>query len=329
MGFEINNRRYIGSKSSLSDWILDSIPQRFKSGIFFDAFAGTGVVAKAATAHYNSIIVNDLLYSNEVIYRAFFGEGNYSLKKLDEVSELANLLKKSDNYFSRNFGGKYFTPGDSRLIGAYRLAIDSLLPSESDRNRHIALASLIYSADRSAITVGHYEAFLRNGRNRPFSFELINPQKVSAEVYRQDANSLARKVVSDVTYLDPPYNSRQYSRFYHVLETLTKWDDPELFGVALKPSPENISDYCKTAAPASLSDLVQALNTKFIVISYNNTYNSKSSSSQNKITLEQIAEIAKSKGKTRILEMPYKHFNAGNSDFKDHREFLFTIEVGN
>jgi adenine-specific DNA-methyltransferase len=327
MGFDINNRRYIGSKSSLSDWILTSIPKKHLTGAFFDVFAGTGVVANAASSHFDSVIVNDLLYSNEVIYKAFLGSGRFSLSRVQEVVPLAMEFAKNENYFSKNFGGSYFTPEDARTIGAYRLAIDALFPDSRDRNRSIALASLIYSADRSAITVGHYEAFLRKGKNRPFSFELINPKQVKSKVYRQDANALARKVACQVAYLDPPYNSRQYSRFYHVLETLTKWDDPELFGVALKPAPENISDYCKTAAPGSLRDLVENLDAKFILISYNNTYASKSNSSQNKISLEQIEDIARAKGRTKIQEMPYKHFNAGNTDFKDHREFLFTIEV--
>lgn len=327
MGFDISNRRYIGSKASLSDWILQSIPEQYLGGRFLDAFAGTGVVADRASKHFDSLIVNDLLFSNETIYKGFFGTKPVQLSKLDKLLPFALSLCNESNYFEEQFGGKYFTPEDARLIGSLRIAIDELFPSTNDRNRNVALASLIYSADRSAITVGHYEAFLRNGKNRPFSFEYIEPRKIHVKTFRQDANALARKVSADVAYLDPPYNSRQYSRFYHVLETLTKWDAPELFGVALKPIPENISDYCKSAAPASLRDLVKNLDAKFIVISYNNTYKSKSNSSQNKITLDQIEEIAREKGETRILEMPYKHFNAGNTDFSDHREFLFTIEV--
>jgi len=56
-------------------------------------------------------------------------------------------------------------------------------------------------------------------------------------------------------YIDPPYNSRQYSRFYHVLETLIKWDKPKLYGVALKPEPENMSDYCRNNARHKFSEL--------------------------------------------------------------------------
>ena len=32
----------------------------------------------------------------------------------------------------------------------------------------------------------------------------------------------------DVFYLDPPYTTDHYSRFYHVLETLVKYDYPSL-----------------------------------------------------------------------------------------------------
>jgi len=327
MSFDISNRRYIGSKATLAAWIMDSIPSRFLGGVFFDAFAGTGAVSNAASQHFSKIILNDLLYSNEVIYKAFFGSGRINRAALDELTLFAKKPSKKENYFSLNFGGKYFTPEDARAIGAIRQEIDKRFPDDGDRTRHVALASLLYSADRSAITVGHYEAFLKNGRARAFNFELIEPKKISSKIFRQDANAVARKISADVAYLDPPYNSRQYSRFYHVLETLTKWDDPELFGVALKPAPENISDYCKTAAPASLADLVENLDAKFILISYNNTYKSKSNSSQNKITLEQIEEISRLKGKTKILEMPHKHFNAGNTKFDYHREFLFAIEV--
>lgn len=327
MNFEISNRRYIGSKATLADWIMDSIPSKYFGGAFFDAFAGTAAVSNAAAGRFSKIILNDLLFSNEVIYKAFFSSAKYKLEDLEPLLPLALKLSKKRNYFDLNFGGKYFTPEDARMIGSIRLAIDELFPDQDSRIRSIALASLIYSADRSAITVGHYEAFLRSGKSRPFSYELVAPKKVNAKIFRQDANALARKVSADVAYLDPPYNSRQYSRFYHVLETLTKWDEPDLFGVALKPTPENISDYCKTAAPKSLADLVENLDARFILISYNNTYKSKSHSSQNKITLEQIEEISKLKGKTKILEMPHKHFNSGNTKFDDHREFLFTIET--
>ncbi len=42
--FDINNRRYTGSKYKLLDWIEELILQNCEGKVFFDVFAGTGVV---------------------------------------------------------------------------------------------------------------------------------------------------------------------------------------------------------------------------------------------------------------------------------------------
>ena len=96
-----------------------------------------------------------------------------------------------------------------------------------------------------------------------FCMRLINPIETgSFSIFREDANLLVKKVQADVVYIDPPYNSRQYSRFYHILETLTKWDCPKLYGVALKPQRENMSDYCRENARHKFSELVGGINAK-------------------------------------------------------------------
>ena len=51
--------------------------------------------------------------------------------------------------------------------------------------------------------------------------------------------------------------------------------------------------------------------------------------SKNKITLEQITEILKSRGSVKIFEHRHNAFNAGKTDLKDHKEFLFICEVAN
>ena len=115
--------------------------------------------------------------------------------------------------------------------------------------------------------------------------------------------------------------------FYHVLENLTTWKKPKLYGTALKPIPENMSEYCKNSAEKAFSALINDLDCKYIVVSYNNTYNSKSSSSKNKMTIENIKEILSSKGKLTCFEKPYQFFNAGKTELADHKEFIFLVEV--
>ena len=88
-----------------------------------------------------------------------------------------------------------------------------------------------------------------------------------------------------------------------------------------------MSDYCRTTAKDKLAELVRDLNVKFLVVSYNNTYASKSSSSLNKITHDEIAGILAKKGATKVFEKDYRHFNAGNTNFNNHKEFLFVTKV--
>ena len=88
-----------------------------------------------------------------------------------------------------------------------------------------------------------------------------------------------------------------------------------------------MSEYCRSKAPEAFRDLIQSLNVKYIVVTYNNTYDSKSTSSQNKITLEQIQEILEKKGNTQIFDKGYHRFNAGKTDESDHREYLFITSV--
>lgn len=139
---------------------------------------------------------------------------------------------------------------------------------------------------------------------------------------------MAKKIEADIAFIDPPYNSRQYSRFYHVLETIVKWEKPTLHGVAMKPPEENMSNYCRNSAPQVFAELIEDLRVKYIVVTYNNTYDSKSTSSRNKITLEEIKEILERKGETRIFEKDYHRFNAGKTDASNHKELVFITKVG-
>lgn len=330
--FELGSRRYIGSKSSLTSLITKAVPEDVNRGTFCDLFAGTGVVAASQISSFSTVVLNDFLYSNEIIYHGFFGKGTYSEQKIEEfrhdiVRRMSKPLKA--NYFSRNFGGKYFSEDAARQIGFVRDAIDATSPHFKARERAILISSLIYSCDRVANTVGHYEAYRRGVRDfRDFEFRLIRPKRIgNVRIFRRDANLLASQLKADVVYIDPPYNSRQYSRFYHVLETLTKWDKPKLSGVALKPPTENISAYCKVGAKNAFADLVGKLDAKLAIVSYNNTYNSRSTSSRNKISYDDLLDILKKRGPTQVISIPYKFFTAGNTHFDKHLEYLFVTRL--
>lgn len=250
-------------------------------------------------------------------------------KVLEELKEYFNqALKLEENYFSQHFSDKFFSYKDCVKIGSIREHIESL--NLDKLNKDILLTSLIYSMDKIANTVGHYEAYRKKEilQDR-FIFELISPIKHDKNIMieRKDANELAKTLKIDLVFIDPPYNSRQYSRFYHLYENLVQWKKPKLYGAALKPSCENMSEYCRSNAKKELSDLIEKLDCKRIALTYNNTYNSKSSSSQNKIGFKDLVEILSQKGKLSVKEKAHSFFNSGKTDFKEHKEFLFIVEV--
>lgn len=333
---EISNRRYIGSKSKLADWIFDKIQKNTSGSSFCDLFAGTGIISKNAIRFYDTLIINDILYSNEVIYNAFFFSQEYSMDKIDSIVYDFNSVevgKINSNYFDKNFGGKYFGKSDAKKIGYIREKLEEYKKNKMINYKEycILLTSVIYSADKIANTVGHYEAYIKKDIiDNKFVLNTINvldTKNKHIEIYREDANELAKNIEADVVFLDPPYNSRQYSRFYHVIENLVKWEKPKLYGVALKPKEDNMSDYCRVNAPNVFDSLVGALKCNYIVVTYNNTYNSKSSSSKNKIKFEEILSSLNKRGKTIYFEKKHQFFNAGKTDFSNHKEILFITEV--
>ncbi|MBQ7257915.1 MAG: DNA adenine methylase [Abditibacteriota bacterium] len=332
MYLEIHNRRYTGCKYKLVDWIDELISENCSGESFCDIFAGTGVVTAKELNRFNRFIINDLLYSNNIIYNAFFLNEDYNLRILEEfVYDILNSHNIQDNFISLSYGNRYFSYNDAKIIGHIRKEIEKNKHLFNYKEYSILLTSLLYSADKIANTVGHYDAYIKNKPiNDQFVFSFIKPYSTkdkTIEIYREDANKLARKIECDIVYIDPPYNSRQYSRFYHVLEVLTKGNEPNLYGEALKPKEENMSDYCRNSATSAFWDLINSLKCKYIVVSYNNTYNPKSSSSKNKISMNSINLILNHKGETKVFEKDYKFFNTGKTDFSDHKELIFITKV--
>ncbi len=331
--FKIESRRYIGSKAKLSNWIMSLINSEIQEKkSFADIFAGTASITNSALNHFETVITNDFLHSNNIIYKAFFENSEWNKQKLLEIIENFNHLESKiieNNYFSENFGNKYFHINTAKKIGHIRNEIENLKIELTNKEYNILLGSLLYTIDRMANTVGHYDAYFKKEiQERKFEIKLIEPIKTDkVSIFQQDANKLVRNIETDVVYIDPPYNSRQYSRFYHLLETLVKWDKPKLYGVALKPEPENVSEYCKVSAKNVFKDLVSNIKAKHIVVSYNNTYNPKSNSSKNKISLEQIETILNKRGKTKVFENSHRFFNAGNTEFNNHKELLFITKL--
>lgn len=334
---KINQRRYLGSKTKLLEFIDDILVQeKADYKVFADIFGGTGVVAH----HFfdkADIIVNDILQSSYQSYVAFFGKTRirqaFLNKKIEEYNSL-DSNKITENYFSINFSNTYFDHENSLKIGAIREDIERQYIAEliNDRERAYLVTSLIYALDRIANTVGHYDAYRKVDipKRELTLYPLdIKTSKSKSKVYNQDANELVRRIKPDVVYIDPPYNSRQYSDAYHLLENIAEWKKEPVHGVAKKIDRTHLkSKYSLKTAGEAFSDLIDKIDAKYILVSYNDMGRSGDARSQSRITDHEIISALERRGKVKIYEKSFKQFTTGRSTKDNLKERVFFCRVG-
>lgn len=335
---KINNRRYIGSKTSLLNEIEKAVKKYYgdKRCVFADLFSGTGVVAYHFAHKGYKVISNDILYSNYVSYKTWLSNSAIDLGIVKNYIEKFNNIdasKLEENYFSKIYSDKYFHENDAKKIGYIREEIEKLKSKLNEREYYSLLTSLIYATDKIANTVGHFEHYLSKKpefKNIKMRMPTIENFDVNAEIFNMDANTLSKSIKADIVYIDPPYNARQYVNFYHVLENLASWKKPTEFeGASMKFKRDNLkSEYSRVNAPKVFRDLIYDLDCELIIVSYNNTYKANSTASNNKISEEQIYEILSQKGVVNIIEIDYKFFNSGKTNFNNHKEYIYICRVG-
>lgn len=334
----INNRRYIGSKARMLNFIADTIKkEKIEFSSFLDLFGGTGIVGDFFNNQKTKIYVNDLLKSNYLSYLAWFGSEKIDKKKIESYIEKYNSLSSLDeNYFSINFSDTYFSRDNCKKIGFIREDIEENYLSNklNTRERAILITSLLYAMDKIANTVGHYDAYRKNG-NLDKKLELCmldlksNTNNKNNKIFNEDANELVKNIKADVVYIDPPYNSRQYSDAYHLLENVAMWEKNEVRGVAKKMDSNGIkSKYCSVSAPLAFKDLIENINAKYIIVSYNNMGTKGAGRSQAKISDDEIMNTLRMRGKVKVYETDFNQFNSGKTHIDGHKERLFVCKVG-
>lgn len=248
---------YIGSKYSLIDFLETSIDKTLKlhneikqpsEMVFADLFAGTGVVSGSFKKQGYSIIANDIQYYSYVITKHMIeNNGNLDKERCSHLIEKLNHLEGAEGFIYKNYsyGGTegqefrrmYFSDFNAKKCDAIRIAIDEWL-KQGKINEHeyfFLLGSLLNSIDKYANTASVYGAYLKTLKKSALKeMELvalpIMKGTVDCKVYNEDISELIKNVAGDILYLDPPYNTRQYCSNYHLLETIARYDNPEIKG---------------------------------------------------------------------------------------------------
>lgn len=333
---EINNRRFLGSKYKLLNFIEETVNNNCKDiSSVVDVFAGTGVVGSMFLKDGKEVYFNDYLKSNCYSYKAFYEPMKIDIEKIEKIINDYNVIEiEEDNYFSDNFSDTYFSSKDCKKIGFIRDDIENKFIEKdiNEREKSVLIASLIYSMDRVANTVGHYDAYrkIKNIEDKFFMYmlDVSESGEKKSHISNLDANEFIKNVKADLVYIDPPYNSRQYCDAYHLLENVAVWNKPKVYGVAKKMDRTSLkSKYCTNKAVEAFDELIKNCNSKYILVSYNNTGDKSNSRSNAKISDLQIKQILEKKGKVKVFEQDYNNFTTGKSVSLDHKERLFLCET--
>lgn len=143
------------------------------------------------------------------------------------------------------------------------------------------------------------------------------------QIFQEDANILAKELKNiDIAYLDPPYNQHPYSSNYFMLNLILQNKMPEKISkVSGIPENWNKSAYNKrNLALDSLENIVQNLDTKYFIISYNN---------EGFISQDEMEQMLQKYGVLKTVPIEYNAFrgsrNLQNRELKT-TEFLFILK---
>ena len=328
--FSINNRRYLGNKFRITRFIREIVDTHCHgTESFADIFSGTGSVSYAFRD--KKLILNDFLYSNYLANLAWFSPEHFDREAMENLIDRYNsLCIDEDNYMSENFSDTYFSGENCRKIGWIREDIERRYRTGeiNMREKAILVTSLLYAMDRIAATCGHYDAY-REGADLGAQLELRmldadESNNSGNEIFSEDTNALVQHIKADTVYIDPPYNSRQYSDAYHLLENVARWEKPEVKGKARKMDRKGIKSLYSTArAEEAFSELIASINAKYILLSYNNMQDKGDSRSNAKISDETIMSVLSRKGDVTVFSTSHRAFSAGKSHIDGNEERIF------
>ena len=323
--------RYIGGKVKLLSNITSIIKENTSGGerVFCDIFSGTGRVAAHFKPKYE-VHSNDFLHFSFVIQKALIENNKIPLfsglvsvgiadpiaflEEADLTGMKAEALFITENYAPNiNCARMYISKRNAMRIDFIRNTIEAWKTTNliNETEYYYLLASLIQGVPFVSNITGTYGAYLKTWDKRAFKefemarFDVVDNGKKNRS-YNVDANALIRELEGDIIYIDPPYNARQYAPNYHLLETISRYDYPEVRGVTgMRPYDDIKSAFCIKA------DVLDAFESLIAHAKFNNIV--MSYSTDGLMSCEQIETVLKKYGDERSYkryDIPYRKYKS-------------------
>lgn len=337
--------RYIGGKSLLLDSINEVIEENIHDiSSVLDIFSGSGVVSDNFKRQGYRTISNDFLYFSYVIQKS-----NIELNKKPNFAKLGikfpvnylnNLtientnIKIEDCFIYNNYSPvgdcdrMYFQPDNALKIDIIRITIENWKQEGliDEKGYYYLLSSLLNAVPFVANITGIYAAYLKYWDDRTYNkLELKKPAILNNGRKNQCYNLDYKEVLEkrcDLMYADPPYNSREYLPNYHILETIAKYDYPDIQGITGMRNYQNQkSDFCKkTSVSNAFETLIRDCRSKYILISYNN---------ESLLSTDELVEICEKYAKAesfKLYEFVYRRYkNKIPNDTEGLKEQLYFL----
>ena len=339
--------RFIGNKTNLLNDIAQVIKENCDGTekVFCDIFSGTASVARFFKNRYK-IISNDLLYFSYILQKGTIENNEIpSFKKLEDRLNIHDVFdylenidikqEKFNKFIYENYSPNkkcermYLTSENALRIDFIRNKIEEWRNKEliNKNEYYYLLAALIEGVPFVSNITGTYGAYLKQWDKRAFKkFEMIRlnviDNNVKNQCYNKNSNDLIQEISGDILYLDPPYNERQYLPNYHLLETIARYDNPEIKGkTGIRVYNSEKSNYCiKNKVYSEMEELIKNAKFKHIIVSYNQD------GLLSKNDIETILKKYGNKETYKLYEIPYKQYqNKLTKKLDIHYEYLFYI----
>lgn len=338
----ISTIRYMGNKAKLLGEIIPKIESVTKEGdVVCDLMAGTNSIGYALKKR-NIIYSNDIQNYSYTIAGAMLD--NYDIPSLLQVHEdidknyNANLMNKTFNFFQKNYTDTYFSGRQCEEIDSLRFAIENITDKSK---RCLYLTMLMNAMCKAQSTTGHFAQYMDKSHYRIIplralsihklffdklsDFDSFVRSKYTNKEFNLDYNELLKlPEIKDVScfYLDSPYTLDQYSRFYHILETVSKYDNPTLDTHKAKYRTDRVqSNFCyKKTVAAEFNNIFSQCSEfkKPMVVSYSN---------HGVIEVPELVNIAKKYyKKVDLTALKYDHSSQGKGTININ-EIILVLEA--
>lgn len=316
--------KYIGSKASLVPYILkcieDNIPKDEIRSVI-DVFTGTTRVAQAFKAQGWKVQTSDLSWASSSYSGTWIGNAGSNKHLETKIKEL-NTLSGHRGWLTKNYCDtsgasdgivRVWQPKNGRRADSIREQIElwHLSSRISQWEKDTLITSLILALDKVDNTVGVQQAYLKDWCTRSHNdLKLELPPEIPG-VQGSHLSGDCLKIAyesADLAYLDPPYSSHSYATYYHIWDSIARWDKPEV-GLNTNRRVDRISGHdsydasmssdwnSKKAALSAFEKLIARLPVKWVLISYNN---------ESLISVDKLQEIFKKYKRVIVTEIDYK-----------------------